>query len=657
MSNWSFPGNQGGQRKGIADAGIESFSGDEIASLAREVCQNSLDAVLNEQEPVIVEFYRHKVNRNQIPGIEEYEAILNKCKEFWSVSGSKKTMDFLGIALKALRHSKSYVLRVSDYNTKGLESPYSDTSFGGWNSLVKIDGGANKNGDKAGAFGIGKNAPFANSFYRLVFYRTLNEADETASQGVSRLISFKDDTQDDDVITTGIGYFGNPKGNQPVQKIDELEELNKRDKIGTDVFIYGFKNSHRFSSILHGNDELGLYDFDKFWEDEIAIALIKNFFVSIYKGNISLKVQGLEINKNNLDSIMSMMKTRYLGKIKSTYGKYLCLTREETKVFTKNFHDMGELELKILVDPNEKLDRKILIVRKTGMKLFDLDTSYKANSFSFTGVLELKGEKINEFFREMETVAHDKWEPKRHSDPEKAKEYYKELKEWIGECVAELAKKEYTDEVDVKGLGGMLQRLEDGDNETKEATDTLDDILGKVEVIKRTTRIENRGFFHGEGDEGMKRQEKVKGRISNEGDSTIRTLKGNTKRSKTEEHVGVQDNEGQDIATKKKKGGESICPLENVRIIKKSKEKYSISFKIPYDVETAIIEIVAVGENGKFNPIKIAEIEEMHGGEAFIDADGKICAISLSSTDKIKLDLRISVIRDFAMEINVYERD
>ena len=144
MSNWSFPGNQGGQRKGIADAGIESFSGDEIASLAREVCQNSLDAVMNENEPVVVEFYRHKVNRNQIPGIEEYETILSKCKEFWSVSGSKKTMDFLGVALQASRQSKNYVLRVSDYNTKGLESPYSDTSFGGWNSLVKIDGGANK---------------------------------------------------------------------------------------------------------------------------------------------------------------------------------------------------------------------------------------------------------------------------------------------------------------------------------------------------------------------------------------------------------------------------------------------------------------------------------------------------------------------------------
>lgn len=470
---------------------------------------------------------------------------------------------------------------------------------------------------------------------------------------MSRLISFKDDTQDDAVITTGIGYFGNPNGNQPVQKIDELEELNKRDKIGTDVFIYGFKNNHaKSSSMLYE-----LSDFGKHWEDEIKIALIKNFLVSIYKGNISLKVQGLEINKNNLGNIMSIMRTQYLGKIKSTYGKYLCLSREETNLFTKSFHDIGELELKILVDPNEKLDRKILIVRKTGMKLFDLDTSYKANSFSFTGVLELKGEKINEFFREMETVAHDKWEPKRHSDPEKAKEYYKELKEWIGECIAELAKQEYTDEVDVKGLGGMLQRLEDGDNATKEETDTLDDILGRVEVIKRATRIENRGFFHGEGDEGMKRQEMVKGRISNEGGSAIRTLKGNTKRSKTQAHVGVQDNEGQDIVTKKKKGGESMCPLENVRIIKKSKEKYSISFKIPYDVETAIIEIVAVGENGKFNPIKIAEIEEMHGGEAFIDADGKICAISLSSTDKIKLDLRISVIRDFAMEINVYERD
>lgn len=51
MISWNFPGNQDGQVKGVADAGIENFNGTELSSLARENCQNSLDAALNDSNP------------------------------------------------------------------------------------------------------------------------------------------------------------------------------------------------------------------------------------------------------------------------------------------------------------------------------------------------------------------------------------------------------------------------------------------------------------------------------------------------------------------------------------------------------------------------------------------------------------------------------
>ena len=51
MISWNFPGNQDGQVKGVADAGIENFNGTELSSLARENCQNSLDATLDDTDP------------------------------------------------------------------------------------------------------------------------------------------------------------------------------------------------------------------------------------------------------------------------------------------------------------------------------------------------------------------------------------------------------------------------------------------------------------------------------------------------------------------------------------------------------------------------------------------------------------------------------
>lgn len=80
--SWNFPENQDGQIKGIADAGIENFNGTELSSLARENCQNSLDAALDDNNPkVLVEFERYFVHDNQIPDIEEYRKIFSKEKD------------------------------------------------------------------------------------------------------------------------------------------------------------------------------------------------------------------------------------------------------------------------------------------------------------------------------------------------------------------------------------------------------------------------------------------------------------------------------------------------------------------------------------------------------------------------------------------------
>lgn len=207
MARWNFPGNQDGQVKGVADAGIENFNGTELSSLARENCQNSLDAALNDSNPdVLVEFERYFVPKKQIPGIMEYRNILKKCKAFWDRSKSEKAKLFLKDAIKEAEKENTFLLRISDYNTTGLSDPYTQSddpfnfSFDGWNALIKIDGGANKGDDKAGAFGIGKSAPFSNSHYRLVFYRTYNQKYERAAQGISRLMSY----QDGALMTSGI---------------------------------------------------------------------------------------------------------------------------------------------------------------------------------------------------------------------------------------------------------------------------------------------------------------------------------------------------------------------------------------------------------------------------------------------------------------------
>lgn len=635
MSSWNFPGNQDGQIKGVADAGIENFNGTELSSLARENCQNSLDAAIDDDNPnVLVEFERYFVHDNQIPGIEEYRKILKKCKTFWDASKSEKAKTFLKNAVMQANQESGFMLRISDYNTTGLSDPYVEPgdpfnfSFDGWNALIKIDGGANKGDDKAGAFGIGKSAPFSNSYYRLVFYRTFNQEYERAAQGISRLMSYPEGT----TITSGVGYYGNPRGNNPVESIKELDLLNERTEIGTDVFIYGFRGSSD-------------------WDVEITVALLENFLMSFYNGQLRVKIQNREINSTTLKGHIERVHNERPGATKGTYGNYLALTRTEgVYTYTKEFHGMGTLELRILVDPNEKLDRKVLIVRKAGMKLFRLGNISKL--VPFTGILELKGKALNSYFRAMETVAHDNWEPGRHSNPKQAKAYYEEIKDWIRSVVAELAEHTSDDEMDVEGLSGVLQRepkkVEAGDSDNKR--ENLNDHLGNINILTRPAMTASKGFFYGKGKEGNSDSTKTKGILGSTGETGIRILKGKRKRKKTESHRGVPSSEGKDIVVQKQPGGEASCPLKSVRVIKRGIGIYSVNFEIPHDVASGRIELVTVGENGKSNRIHITDVKPSAGCKIAELNNGLIETVGMSSSEKIKIMVTLADSHDYAME-------
>ncbi len=501
---WKFPHNGFGQVRGVSDAGIETFTGTEIQSLAREICQNSLDAAVEGSNATIkVDFEQYRIPSSDIPGYEQYASKIQKAYDYWSKKNSEKTVKVLTKALNAIKKPTTVVLRISDFNTTGLSHPYEDSDEG-WNALTKLDGGATKTGDKAGAFGIGKNAPFTNSDYRLVFYRTLNEDQETAAQGMSRFISFPEDLSNSmNTMTTGIGYYGNPEGNLPVDSISELEKLYQRSEIGTDVFVYGFNAGHE-------------------WNSDVINEVLENFLMSIHKNLLSVTVDNKTIDNSTLARYLSTYNT----KIKNAYWYYQVLVRPETKVFKKDFHGMGTLKLSILVDPSEKLNRKILITRSSGMKLFALGNMSRIISFS--GVLEMEGKELNEFFREMETPAHDKWLPNRHStNVPLAKEYNNELKDWIRDCIQTLGEHSSDDEIEVAGLAGVLQKESDKTNQREDDSnkESLQDTIGSITIQPRTSKTKPKGLFYGSDGNGKSKNTDTEGTIGSDGgDPTTRYL-------------------------------------------------------------------------------------------------------------------------------------
>lgn len=84
---WNFPSNNFGQITGIGDSGVETFKGSPIRSLAREVCQNSLDAKINDSEPVRVEFRLFTINSSEVPGRDYLEEVFIS---LWTIGRHRK---------------------------------------------------------------------------------------------------------------------------------------------------------------------------------------------------------------------------------------------------------------------------------------------------------------------------------------------------------------------------------------------------------------------------------------------------------------------------------------------------------------------------------------------------------------------------------------
>ncbi len=275
---WNFPLNDDGQVNGLNDPGIETFKDNPLASLAREILQNSKDAVPNSStKPVEVHFQRLDLPLADFPGLKEFKLSLESCLAFWK--NSAQTVAFFKEALRVLNGPTVPVLKISDFNTTGLtvgkDGGDRDSS---WFRLTKAVGSSDKSAGKLGSFGIGKHAPYACSNLRTVFYGTKDSEGAVAFQGVSKLVSHLTPAKK---TTQGPGYFGVKKGNKPVLAFDGVAQLFERKRVGADVYIMGF------------------HDFPD-WESKIIKSVIESFFLAIHEETLIVKIGKTTLNKLSL---------------------------------------------------------------------------------------------------------------------------------------------------------------------------------------------------------------------------------------------------------------------------------------------------------------------------------------------------------------------
>jgi hypothetical protein len=433
---WVFAKNEGGRDSGFHDAGVETFKGNFDRYLARELIQNSLDARYDHQKPVQVKFELAELKRSEIPDLKSLAATFERCAEFWTTD--KKAVAFFNNA-KALAGEKTITaLKVSDFNTTGVTGSDTDRKENYYN-LIRCAGSSAKTGDEGGSFGIGKNAPFAASNMRTVFYSTYNKDKQHIFIGVAMLVSHSASG----VTHQPTGYLGGKNG-ASVRSKDEIPPAFLRSKLGTDITVLGFPR--------HDS-----------WEKDLVFSVLENFWPAIECGDLTVTVGAVNITRNNLGELLE----RFSGAEDFTAHLYYKAFTDPSASLPADLPLLKDSTLYLLAGDND-LPKKVAMVRKTGMVVF---AKPFRSVVPFCGVFICKNDTGNKRLRDMEPPRHDVWDPDHPQKKENSK-IEAEYVQFIRQCIRSLT---VTDDAKVIPVPGLSRFLPDDDETEEEAFDSGDE--------------------------------------------------------------------------------------------------------------------------------------------------------------------------------------
>ena len=445
-----------GTPNGFNDGGIAEFASTKYDGLAREIIQNSIDAKDDESTPVKVIFEKTSFPISYFPNIEEYINTVNRCLDFLKEDIGNKSIDKLkkiALNLENCKKRNSFeVLKISDYNTKGLSG--SNKTYGSpWANLVRISGNSNKGNGAQGSFGIGKYAPFAFSKIRAIIYSTKDQEGNIAVQGKSILSGHIVDGNK----RTPFGYFGR-KNQDEIEAIFEANEIPEefiRKEIGTSLFI------------LCSNTSIG-------WMEEILSSVVNSFFYAIHNNSLVVEIKEnqkhITICKENLEEqIINAIASSPTKELKTTNDYYKIIKKlDEAKEFTRSFdlpnNKKGTMKL-MLYSGKDIESKSIAHIRKAGMKIED----YTPRSLlPYVGICITTNDEMNEFLTTCEAPKHDAWSSNNCGEEDAqqiAKKILCELSSWEREKIKELAPINESERLDPLGMEEYFDSNIEGDIE------------------------------------------------------------------------------------------------------------------------------------------------------------------------------------------------
>lgn len=632
---WNFLPSAGDKVYGMNDSGWDTFAGTPFKSLAREICQNSLDARKNIAAPVIVEFHSFDIDQYRVPQIAELQDALKKAKKFWTIQHNDfATEDFLNLALSVAESPKIHCLRISDKNTTGLNG--SNLRYGSpWCNLLKGQGVSDKSGTSGGSKGIGKYAPYACSALRTVFYSTVAEDGLQASQGVSRLISF---LNDDNKLSMGLAYYGQgDEGCSPIPEYRSLDSSFDRTDadFGTDIFIIGFID-------------------DADWKEKMIGSVLDGFLYAIEQKSLIVNIDGKVIDKNHLGKVIEQLDKKYMPEHADEY--FQVLTNPQSQVFEdheiKNAQGevLGKVKLRALL--NADFNRTCAMVRQTGMKIMDMN---RISTFIyFAAVLYIEGDKLNAFLRKLENAQHTEWQVERlHTNKEQkeAKNLIKEIKDYVQQSIRSMRSESENKPINLS-IGEYLS-ADTPDDKAKGKGEDVNNDVSSVSITTITRAGKDSSGDSGDENEDIAIDDPNGDMTPAEGESPDHH--GQKKINPDVDPKPGDGNEGYKSADSKtpddKRKKIISVPSSKTRVLCKNRKsgEYALIFTPTQDCDEAFIDVYMAAESQDYQADLVSATDSK--GNSLEVKGGKIDGLAFKANEEIRLSIKINYSEMCAMEV------
>ncbi len=460
--------------EGPKNAKRQYFNGDPVEQLdkiVRETIQNPLDHPFDNTKPIKVIFKHRIVSVDEIPEKEELiktlDALISELKKYKKTSDGliDKFINNYTKGINLLSKKNIGLLQISDYNTIGLTGSIKDTTSV-LGRFLGSTGYFDDGGGGGGSGGLGKFAPFLASMINFCFYSSFNEDEEYIYYGWGDYFTHE---------LSGKKY--RPEINIGSENSDVLKSrfkpnlkgfLSDRKEKGTDVFALGFNKPV----------------FEKKWEEEVAKAVIRNYFGAIIDNKLIVEIVDnndvpLILNGVNIGDFFRLFnkdqKSKRNGNIMPDGLVLEAIDAyQRGQIFEEHIPLIGKCSLRLINDQEKEYSRTVTYMRKPRMLIYN--ERLRSGDIPFSAIFCTENELGNVLLRTVEDSHHEKW---YFDDHPNGKEIKKEIKKFIEECIKKSCTNEVEDEFEISGTsllsfgnkrsGGGAASTE----LTKEATATL----------------------------------------------------------------------------------------------------------------------------------------------------------------------------------------